>query len=158
MTWPWTARISAACGTGVHVLVGDQADPPTLRRWARESGGGFDVIVDDGGHTNRQLLTSFQSLWPQLLPGGRYFMEDLHVGRHPIDGGGGSVPAVADVVQAWMRELAGRETRATPDAQKRWGAAFSSYPEYPLPADAAWLACQPQACVLGKAAYAVGQS
>ena len=36
------------------------------------SGQGFDVIVDDGGHTNLQIKNTFDVLFPQALnPGGR---------------------------------------------------------------------------------------
>ena len=55
---------------GFNVLVGDQMDVDTLDGWIATSGGGFDVIIDDGGHQNCQIWTSFQKLWPDLLPGG----------------------------------------------------------------------------------------
>eukprot|EP01105_Mastigella_eilhardi_P006118 TRINITY_DN1772_c0_g1_i3.p2 TRINITY_DN1772_c0_g1~~TRINITY_DN1772_c0_g1_i3.p2 ORF type:complete len:118 (-),score=36.72 TRINITY_DN1772_c0_g1_i3:83-436(-) len=42
-----------------------------------ESGGGFDVIVDDGGHSMRQQQTSLWHLWRALRPGGTYVVEDL---------------------------------------------------------------------------------
>ena len=66
-----------------NVLVGDQGDIPTLDKWIEESGGAnFDVVIDDGGHTQCQIWTTFQKLWPPLLPGGLYFIEDLQVSRH----------------------------------------------------------------------------
>jgi hypothetical protein len=37
-------------------LVGDQSDTETLHNWIRDSGGSFDVIIDDGGHTNMQMV------------------------------------------------------------------------------------------------------
>jgi hypothetical protein len=39
----------------------------------------FDVIIDDGGHTDNQMLTSlFELLYGGALrPGGLYFVEDL---------------------------------------------------------------------------------
>lgn len=88
----WEADTDVNCVTqsrkhglldGINSLTGDQADRPTLRRWIQKSGGEFDVVIDDGEHTNRQILTSFEELWPQVRPGGFYFIEDLHVGRHP---------------------------------------------------------------------------
>lgn len=66
---------------GIKTLVGDQGNPEVLDRWIKESGGNFDVIIDDGGHTQCQIWTSFEKLWPTVKPGGLYFIEDLHVAR-----------------------------------------------------------------------------
>jgi hypothetical protein len=42
------------------------------------SGGDFDVIIDDGGHTMKQQITTMDYLIPNALkPGGLFFMEDL---------------------------------------------------------------------------------
>jgi hypothetical protein len=37
----------------------------------------LNIIIDDGGHTSGQIETTFWSLWPHLLPGGYYCIEDL---------------------------------------------------------------------------------
>merc|ERR1711920_669748 len=37
----------------------------------------YDLIVDDGAHTNRALKHSFDKLWPVINPGGYYVMEDM---------------------------------------------------------------------------------
>jgi hypothetical protein len=59
-------------------LVGDQGDIPTLHKWVQQTGGGFDFIIDDGGHTNPQQLSSFMVLFQHALkPGGLYVIEDL---------------------------------------------------------------------------------
>ena len=42
----------------INPLIGDQADIPTLKRWITQSGGKFDLIVDDGGHTSMQVSFS----------------------------------------------------------------------------------------------------
>ncbi len=39
----------------------------------------FDVIVDDGGHRNDQIIVTFCSLWFLLNPMGFYCIEDLGV-------------------------------------------------------------------------------
>lgn len=62
---------------GINVLVGDQANYTDLTRWVKESGGNFDVIIDDGGHHTDMIWHSFQLLWPTVKPGGFYFIEDL---------------------------------------------------------------------------------
>ncbi len=63
---------------GINVLTGDQGNVTVLDRWIEESGGGeFDVIIDDGGHQNCQILTTFEKFWPLLRPGGLYFIEGV---------------------------------------------------------------------------------
>ena len=43
-----------------------------------ETGGIFDVIVDDGGHTRKQQLNSLIGLWPYVRKnGGIYVIEDI---------------------------------------------------------------------------------
>ena len=59
---------------GINVLTGDQANRMVLRRWVRQSGGAFDVVIDDGGHLNSQVLTSWEELWPEVIPGGLYVL------------------------------------------------------------------------------------
>lgn len=45
----------------------------TLESWVSMTGGGFDLVVDDGGHTNMQLYNSFAVLFEKALkPGGLY--------------------------------------------------------------------------------------
>ena len=62
-------------------ITGDQDNRADIQRWVEESGGNFDVIVDDGGHRNSHILNTFMGLWRALKPGGLYFIEDLQVGR-----------------------------------------------------------------------------
>lgn len=57
---------------GVHVVAGDQSDPFTLKRWLNETGGNFDVIVDEG-HVRTRICGSFPFLFRKALkPGGVY--------------------------------------------------------------------------------------
>jgi hypothetical protein len=37
----------------------------------------FDIIIDDGGHTMKQQITSFIYLFPKVRSGGLYVIEDL---------------------------------------------------------------------------------
>ena len=66
-----------------HYVTGNQGDEKIVTQWINETGGQFDFIIDDGGHTNHQIWTSFAHLFFHALsPGGVYFIEDLHVGRY----------------------------------------------------------------------------
>ncbi len=74
----------------VRVFFGDQADEEFLRHvvangaglrpedtrhdWSR---GGWDLVIDDGGHIPRDQLTSFCALFPFVRPGGLYVIEDV---------------------------------------------------------------------------------
>jgi hypothetical protein len=64
---------------GLNILVGDQGNPEVLDELIEKSGGDFDVIIDDGGHTNCQIWTSLEKLWPTIKRGGSYFIEDMQV-------------------------------------------------------------------------------
>jgi len=60
------------------VFVGDQKDRAFLRSVIKEVGSGLDVVVDDGGHKMSQHKASLEELFPNLVPGGIYAIEDLH--------------------------------------------------------------------------------
>lgn len=59
------------------VRIGDQADPDFLEKPGSEFGQ-FDIVIDDGGHTTNQQVTSFKHLYPLLSPSGTYLVEDMH--------------------------------------------------------------------------------
>lgn len=66
-----------ACAGRFPVAVGDQTDPEFLASIVAEHGP-FDVIIDDGGHSMRQQITSIENLFPTLNDGGVYLVEDTH--------------------------------------------------------------------------------
>lgn len=43
----------------------------------------WNIIVDDGGHFNDGIITSFNSMWECIKPGGLYCVEDLGSGYTP---------------------------------------------------------------------------
>ena len=43
----------------------------------------FDVIIDDGGHSMKQQITSFTHLLGKVRPGGSYVIEDLQTSYFP---------------------------------------------------------------------------
>lgn len=62
----------------IELQIGDQADAEFLK-----SLGYFDIIIDDGGHTMKQQIVSFKTLWHRLNDGGIYVIEDLHTSYWP---------------------------------------------------------------------------
>ena len=71
-----------------HYHLANQENPHDLQRFIQEAGGDFDVIIDDGGHTMSQQITSFQILFPHVKSGGMYIIEDLHTSYWKSYGGG----------------------------------------------------------------------
>lgn len=68
-------------GNGIHVVIGSQLDTTFLDSVC-DKYGPFDVIIDDGGHTDTMITTSLFHMFPRdkcLSPnGGVYAVEDLH--------------------------------------------------------------------------------
>ncbi|NQU12083.1 class I SAM-dependent methyltransferase [bacterium] len=56
---------------------GDQGDPDFVDSFARDHGP-FEIVIDDGIHWFEHQQISFEHLWPHVLPGGLYVIEDLH--------------------------------------------------------------------------------
>lgn len=117
---------------GIHTVVGDQSNPKNVEQWVNESGGNFDIVIDDGGHMNEQIKTSFDGLWPHLAKGGLYFIEDLQMGRQFDHTGGKAV--MADIIHNWTEQLL-IPTRNS---------------SFPLPPDVSFILCQREACVIAK--------
>lgn len=71
----------------VRIFIGDQEDRAFLRRLA-DALPRIDILIDDGGHTMRQQLATFEELFPHVDPQGVYVCEDLHTSYWPDWGGG----------------------------------------------------------------------
>ncbi len=73
--------INRACkayeGGNINIAIGSQDDEAFLRKLVRKFGP-FDIILDDGSHQNRHILTSFEVLYPELCATGVYLIEDTH--------------------------------------------------------------------------------
>ena len=69
------------------ILIGDQADPAFLAQ-VRSRFPHIDIIIDDGGHTMTQQITSLGELYPHLQPRGVYVCEDVHTAYQERWGGG----------------------------------------------------------------------
>jgi hypothetical protein len=150
----WFAELDQACVerhksklSGIGVVVGDQGDKEVLNSWVRTTKGKFDVIIDDGGHKNTEIMATIDVFWPELNPGGFYFIEDLQMGRHQEHMKNTIVPPVTNIIQAWVDylNLAQFYPRFNPPHLA------SLLQRYPMPQGIDWISCQNQACVLHKA-------
>jgi hypothetical protein len=61
----------------IFVEIGDQTDVEFLKH-INDEYGPFDIIIDDGGHENNQIITSFNVLFPLLNNEGIYVVEDTY--------------------------------------------------------------------------------
>lgn len=92
----------------IRVFIGDQADVGFLESVNRAAGP-YDIIIDDGGHTMNQQITSFKTLFPLLKDGGIYVIEDLHTSYWPafFDGNGNTVKmlkGLVDKLHWWAKQ------------------------------------------------------
>ncbi|GKT44357.1 8-demethyl-8-(2-methoxy-alpha-L-rhamnosyl)-tetracenomycin-C 3'-O-methyltransferase [Colletotrichum spaethianum] len=90
------------------LFFGDQSSVPFLRHVGTETtaDGLMDIIVDDGGHTMSQQITSLQELWPYLRHGGAYFIEDLQTSFLGTYGGDETRADLAKKTAVrWIHEL-----------------------------------------------------
>jgi len=135
-------RVQSCFGklAGIHPLVGSQGDAHALAAWKAESGGRFDIIVDDGSHKNGDIKVTFDALFNDALaPGGVYFIEDLHVGRSGsyMDANASMPnPVMADIIKDWVEQLA------------IWPS--DALYVHKLPANVSFVMCQAEACAIGK--------
>jgi Methyltransferase domain len=75
----------------IQILLGDQENRESLRSICRDLPK-FDIILDDGGHTMKQQVITFEETWSHLKDGGIYLCEDLHTSYWPAFGGGFKLP------------------------------------------------------------------
>ncbi len=77
----------------IHTVQGDQADPAFLTALA-ERIGPIDIVIDDGSHYCPDVIAAFGALFPHVVPGGLYVIEDLQTSYWP--GYGGSSERLSD--------------------------------------------------------------
>lgn len=120
----------------VKLLLGDQSNASTVASWVTESRGKFDFIIDDGGHSNLQIYTSFLGLWHAVNPGGFYFIEDMQVGRRKDKEDSNGKFIMADVIKDWIEQL------LMPRRLAGWN--------HKIPDGIRWIMCQNHACMIQK--------
>ena len=126
---------------GINLLTGDQGDYATLDSWIAQSGGNFDVVIDDGGHQNCQIWNSFNKLWPTVKPGGLYFIEDMEVARHEGKQMGQAPCDAGTIVPEKLKEIFDVLI-------------YDEHWEQRQQSDIEFIMCQSDACVLGKKNFA----
>jgi hypothetical protein len=147
-TWVNTSATSwADAFKRVSLEIGDQTDASSLRL-VGEARGPFDIVVDDGGHTMLQQVTSLAALWPYVRPGGVYIVEDLqcaylglqHFMDHPIS----------------MVQYIAKLQEALHDSRRKDGLDPKHYISFnAVLSTLASVHCFPEACVLIKSATGI---
>lgn len=71
----------------ISILIGSQSDREFLRT-VKQTIPPIDILIDDGGHTMRQQIVSFEELFDHVKPDGVYLCEDIHTSYNMNYGGG----------------------------------------------------------------------
>lgn len=95
----------------IEILMADQEDRESMRRVCAAVPP-CDIIIDDGGHSMKQQVITFEETWNQLKVGGVYLCEDLHTSYWPAFGGGYRLPhtfieyikQLVDRLNAWYSQ------------------------------------------------------
>ncbi len=70
----------------VEIFIGDQEDRAFLAS-LRKNIPRIDILIDDGGHTMKQQINTFEELFPHVDKNGVYLCEDMHTSYWPDWGG-----------------------------------------------------------------------
>jgi len=62
-------------------VLGDQSNREFWQQFLVTHGGNFDIVIDDGGHHNSQVIPTWDSLWSSVNVGGYYCIENVPIGR-----------------------------------------------------------------------------
>ena len=71
---------------GVELITMDQTDVESLKKVC-EKYKSFHIIIDDGSHVSKHIITSLNFLFDYLAPQGLYAIEDLQTSYFPRFGG-----------------------------------------------------------------------
>ena len=71
---------------GVELITMDQTDTESLKKIC-EKYKYFNIIIDDGSHVSKHIITSLNFLFDYLAPQGLYAIEDLQTSYFPRFGG-----------------------------------------------------------------------
>jgi len=62
-------------GTNIFVEIGDMTKTDIIKK-IHNKYGAFDIILDDGSHNNKDVIKTFEALFPLLNDDGLYIVED----------------------------------------------------------------------------------
>jgi len=71
----------------IEIFIGDQEDRTFLKSLAKAIPR-IDVLIDDGGHTMKQQINTFEELFAHIDVNGVYLCEDMHTAYWRSYGGG----------------------------------------------------------------------
>lgn len=77
-TNPWNTVGAISVGGRYKFVYGNQAHDVFWGCFIVDYGIDWDIIIDDGGHFNDQIITTFNCMYPVLRSGGLYCIEDLN--------------------------------------------------------------------------------
>ncbi len=72
----------------IALVIGDACSEET-KRAVLDRSRDFDIVIDDGSHTSRDIVKAFTHFFPSLTNGGAYIVEDLHCSYAAEFEGGG---------------------------------------------------------------------
>lgn len=90
-------------GRRVQFVRGDQSNSSDLLRVVDALGGAPTIVIDDGSHHAGHAEASFRTLFPLMLPGSLYCIEDLHTSFWAP--WGGATPPGADTAVGLAQDL-----------------------------------------------------
>ena len=76
-------------GERIHTYLLDQSKISDLLKLVSNTGGEFDVVIDDGSHETKDQIVTYKTLEPYMRRGGVYVVEDVRepeVVKRAIDG------------------------------------------------------------------------
>lgn len=71
----------------IQIFIGSQSDKNFLRK-VKSSIPKIDILIDDGGHTMKQQIVTFEEMYSHVKENGVYLCEDCHTSYWSSYGGG----------------------------------------------------------------------
>jgi len=116
--FPTGLIVGVDCSTSAHwpigtvKIVAGQDDETLPNRLTEASDTGFDMIIEDASHDGKLSRRTWELLWPLVVPGGWYVLEDWMVG---LDGwttedGWGFDDSMLITAQSFLRKLDSRDS------------------------------------------------
>ncbi|VTU21374.1 Demethylmacrocin O-methyltransferase [Variovorax sp. PBS-H4] len=117
----------------IHVVIGD-ANNDAIQKNILACSEQYDIILDDGSHQSRDIVSSFARYFPCLTDDGLYVVEDLHCSYWEAFGGGLFDPhssmsffkRLADVINFEHWGVGGSRTDALTAFSQIYGCSFDA--------------------------------